>query len=143
MWRSQQVVILLLLVDWSILLLHLKGWSFDHFETRINIYMIKGYRRIEKRFRTEGFGVQEVRKFCGMNQYLKGQKLLFWSVPVPLIGRPVPLKLRGPPSKIKGAAPSERWNFLSFCGEGFSGSTLPFLVKNLNSYIYNELNIFF
>ena len=102
MWRSQQVVILLLLVDWSILPLHLKEWSLDHFETRINMYMIKGYMRREKRFRTECFGVQEVRKFCEMNQYLKGQKTLFWSVPVPLIRGPVPLKLRGPPRQLRG-----------------------------------------
>ena len=107
------------------------------------MYMIKGYMRREKRFRTECFGVQEVRKFCEMNQYLKGQKTLFWSVPVPLIRGPVPLKLRGPPRQLRGPPRQERWSFLSFCGEGFSGSILPFLVKYLNSYNYNELTIFF
>jgi hypothetical protein len=77
-----------------------------------------------------------VRKICGMNKYLKARKTLFWSVPVPLIIKGAALELRGPP-------PPERWIRLSFCGEGFSGLYLPFLVKDLNSYIYNELNIFF
>ena len=51
--------------------------------------------RRENRFRTECFGVQEVRKFCGMNQYLKARNYCSGALPVPLIRRPVPLKLRG------------------------------------------------
>ena len=85
----------------------------------------------------------------------RGEKIL-WNEPVfigpettvleragPLNQGAGPLKIKGAAQTIKGATPSERWGFLSFCGEGFSGSFLPFLVKYLNSYIYNELTIFF
>ena len=67
MWRSQQVVILLVLEDRSILLLHLRGSCLDHFETKIYVCMIKGLREKKRRSRSESLGVQKVRKVCGMN----------------------------------------------------------------------------
>ena len=108
--------------------------------------------RKEKRFRTEGFGVQEVRKFCGMNQYLKGKEILFWSVPVPLIGWPVPLILRGPAPYLRGPATLQNSNlfpykywfnpqfFLTFC-------TLNFLflisISILQSFDHIYINLCF
>ena len=76
--------------------------ALDHLETKTYELYDQRIFGIEMEIRSESFECKKVRKFCRMNQYLKGQKILFWSVPVPLIRGPVPLKLRGPPRQLRG-----------------------------------------
>ena len=104
MWRSQLVVILLVLRDRSILLLHLRGWRLDHFETK-NLYTydqrIKEWRIGS---RSESLVVQKVRKKSRFKVVFIGIRIWQRSMAGTLKSWPVPLKLRGPPYIIKGAA---------------------------------------
>ena len=124
MWRSQQVVILLVLRDRSILLLHLRGWRLDHFETK-NLYTYD-QRIKEWRFgsRSESLVVQKVRKKSRFKVVFIGKRIWQRSVAGPLKSWPAPLKLRGPPFIIKGAAQLKRPDSLSFSGESLFGEKL-------------------
>ena len=58
--------------------------ALDHLETKTYELYDQRIFEIEMEIRSEGFECKKVRKFCGMNQYLKGKDLLFWSVAGPL-----------------------------------------------------------
>jgi hypothetical protein len=59
--------------------------ALDHLETKTYELYDQRIFGIGMEVRSEGFKCKKVRKICGMIQYLKGQKILFWSVPVPLV----------------------------------------------------------
>jgi uncharacterized protein (UPF0335 family) len=58
--------------------------ALNHLETKTYELYDQRIFEIEMEVRSEGFECKKVRKFCGMNQYLKGKDLLFWSVAGPL-----------------------------------------------------------
>ena len=74
--------------------------ALDHLETKTYELYDQRFFWIEMDMRTEGFECKKMRKNCEINQYLYGLKILFWSVPVPLI--------------IKGAAPSRTLGLFVF-----------------------------
>ena len=78
-------------------------------------------------------GEEKIQGKAGIYRQKTGQLEATGAWPAPLNRGAVPLILRGPPSIIKGAALPARCPVLSFCGEGFSGTFLLILVKNLNS----------
>ena len=105
--------------------------------------MIKGFQRIEMEVQIRKFRVQKGEKNQWNEPVFKGTVGGNQERAGPLNQGSVPLIIMGAAWLIKGAAPPERCPALSFCEENFSGLDLPFLVENLKSYIYNDLNIFF
>ena len=58
--------------------------ALDHLETKTYELYDQRIFGMRNKVRSEGFKCKKVRKFCGMNQYLKGKNLLFSSVAGPL-----------------------------------------------------------